>query len=87
MRIVFEVVEHSVHLVEFTLGVNVLYAELIAVRLADRAGFVRPAVPNVRIELVDVVALLLPNPKEFVDCALKRSTTKRDDWTQDPVLV
>lgn len=33
------------------------FAELIAVRFAYRAGFVRPAVPDVRVEVVHVVAL------------------------------
>ena len=79
LRIVFEVEKHSVHLVEFALGIYALFAELIAVRFADRACFVRPAVPDVRVEVVHVVALFLPNPKDFVYCGLERSATQRDD--------
>ena len=71
LRIVFEVEKHSVHLIEFALGVNAFFAELIAVRFAYRAGFVRPAVPDVRVEVVHVVALFLPNPQYFVNTAFK----------------
>ena len=79
LRIVFEVKKHSVHLVEFALGIYALFAELIAVRFAYRACFVRPAVPDVRVEVVHVVALFLPNPENFVYCGLERRATQRDD--------
>ena len=79
LRIVFEVKKHSVHLVEFALRIDAFFAELIAVRLADRARFVRPTVPNMRVQIVYVVALFLPNPKDFVDCGFESGATKRDD--------
>lgn len=79
LRIVFEVEKHSVHLVEFALRIYALFAELIAVRFANRACFVRPTVPDVRVEVVHVVALFLPNPENFVYCGLERRATQRDD--------
>ena len=72
LRIVFEVEKHSVHLVEFALGIYALFAELIAVRFADRACFVRPTVPYMRIQIMHVVAFFLPNPKDFVYCGFER---------------
>ena len=60
--IVFQIIQHFVHLVEPAFGEIVLYAELVAVRLADGAAPVRPAVPDMRRKVVDVVALLLPDP-------------------------
>ena len=79
LRIVFKVVKHSVHLVEFAFGIYALFAELIAVRLADRARFVRPTVPDMRIEVVHVVALFLPNPKNLVDCGFESGAAKGDN--------
>ena len=64
--VVFEVVQHPVDLVELALAVLMLYAELIAVGLAYAAVFVCPLVPYVRIEVVDIVALLLPYPQNLV---------------------
>ena len=66
-------------MVEFALGIYALFAELIAVRLADRAGFVRPTVPYMRVEVVHVVALFLPNPKNLVDCGFESGAAKGDD--------
>lgn len=79
LRIVFEVKKHSVHLVEFALGIYALFAELIAVRFANRACFVRPAVPDMRIQIMHVVALFLPNPKDFVYCGFECCAAQSDD--------
>ena len=42
------------------------YAELIAVRLTYTSLFVRPLVPDMGIKVADIIALFLPNPKQFV---------------------
>ena len=57
-----QIIQHFVHLVELPFREIVLDAQLIAVRLADAAALVRPAVPDMRREIADVVALLLPDP-------------------------
>ena len=79
LRIVFEVVKHPVYLVEFALGIYAFDAELVAVCLADRTRFVSPTVPNMRIEVVDIVALFLPNPQNFVYCGFESGASKRDN--------
>ena len=61
-RIVFKVVQNPVHLIELALFIFVFDAQLIAVCLAYRTAFVRPTVPDVRMKVVNVVALFLPNP-------------------------
>ena len=60
--VVLQIVEHPVDLIELPFLVDRLLGELIAVRFADRARFIRPAVPDMRVEVADVVALLLPDP-------------------------
>ena len=52
--VVLQVVEHAVHLVEFALGILVLDAELIAIGLADGAGFIGPGVPYMAVQIVNV---------------------------------
>ena len=61
-----QVVEHAVHLIEHSFFILVLHAELVAVGLADAAALVRPRVPDVGGEVVDVVALFLPDPQKLV---------------------
>ena len=69
--VVAQVVQHPVHLVKLPLGILVLHPQLIAVGLADGAGLVGPAVPDVAPEVVNVVGLLLPDPQQLVDAGLK----------------
>ena len=54
-RVVLKVVDNSVNLVEHTFLVLVLNAELIAVSLADRAVLVSPGIPNVGVQIVNIV--------------------------------
>ena len=51
------------------------HAKLIPVRLANRARLVRPTIPNMRMKIVNIIALLLPNPKQFVDTRFERRAT------------
>ena len=74
-----EVIEHAVDLVEHALLVLVLDAKLIAVGLADAACFIRPGVPDVGREVVDVVGLFLPDPEELVHRAFEIRTAQRED--------
>ena len=69
--VVAQVVQHPVHLVKLPLGILVLHPQLIAVGLADGAGLVGPAVPDVAPEVVNVVGLLLPDPQQLVDAGFK----------------
>ena len=69
--VVLEVIEHPVHLVHVPLGIVVLHGQLIAVGLADGAGLVRPGVPDVGAEVVDIVGLFLPDPEQFIHGALE----------------
>ena len=65
--VVFEVVKHLVDLVELPFRKGIFQPELVAVRLVDRTRFVCPTVPYVRREIVNVVALFLPDPQNFVE--------------------
>ena len=76
-RVVLEVIENSVNLVEITLGIVVLDSELIAVCLADAAVFIGPSVPDVPLEVVDIVRFLLPYPEQLVRCALDEGLSQR----------
>ena len=48
-----------------------LYAQLIAVSLADAAVLVRPGIPDMRGEVGDVVGFLLPYPQYLIHGALE----------------
>ena len=64
--VVLQIVEHPVHLVHLPLGVLVLDPQLVAVGLADGAVPVGPGVPDVGVEVADVVGLPLPDPQQLV---------------------
>ena len=74
-----QVIQHAVHLVEHALGVLVLHAQLIAVGLADGAGLIRPLIPDVPAQVVDVVRLLLPDPQQLVHGGLPVGAAQREE--------
>ena len=77
--VVFEVIQHAVDLIEHPLGILVLHAQLIAVGLADGAVLIRPGVPDMRAQLMNVVRLLLPDPQQLVNTALKINLAQGHD--------
>ena len=78
-RIVLEIIEHPVDLIEISLGIVVLDAQLIAVRLADGTILVSPAVPDMGSQLMHIIRLLLPDPQQLVDAALEEHLAQRHD--------
>ena len=66
VRRVLKVVQHTVHLVEIALGIVALLANLVPVGLADRAGLVSPLIPNMAVEVMHVIGLLLIYPQDLV---------------------
>lgn len=67
VRVVLQVVQHLVHLIEISLGIVVLHAELIAVRLADGAVSVRPGVPDMGRKVSHTVGFLLVYPEYLIN--------------------
>ena len=55
VRRVLKVVQHTVHLVEIALGIMALLANLVPVGLADGTSLVGPLIPNMAVEVVDVI--------------------------------
>ena len=86
-RVVFKVVQHLVYLVELPFREGILYAELIPVRLADGAAFVRPAVPDMGGKVMDIVALFLPDPEDLVDGRFQIGTADREDGELFPQVI
>ena len=64
-----------------------LHRQLIAVGLADGAVFIRPAVPDVAPQVVDVVGLLLPDPQQLVDAGLEKGAAHGEDGKLLPQIV
>ena len=85
--VVLQVVQHPIHLIELPLRIPVLHRQLIAVGLADRAGIVSPAVPDVAPEIVDVVGFLLPDPQQLVDAGLEIGAAQGENGELLPQVV
>ena len=62
IRRVLKVVQHAVHLVKVTLGIMAFLANLIPVGLADGTGLVGPLIPDMAVEVMHVIGLLLIDP-------------------------
>ena len=76
VRIMLQIVDHPVYLIEHPLFILVLYSHLIAIGFSDRA-FIRPAVPNVALQIVNIIGLFLPDPQQFIRTAFDSSPAKR----------
>ena len=70
-RVIFKVVEDTVHLVEHALLINVFDPELIAVSLSDGPVLIRPLVPDMGMQVPYVVRLSLPDPEDLIHGALQ----------------
>ena len=86
-RVMLQVVEHPVHLVELPLGVAVLHPQLVAVGLSDTAAPVGPGVPDVAVQIMDIVGFFLPDPQKLVHRAFERHAADGLDRELLPQVV
>ena len=76
-RILFEILEYAIHLVIIAVSIVRNLSNLITVSFANGARLISPRIPDVRVEVVNVVGLLLVNPQNLVHGALESGTAKR----------
>ena len=69
VRIILQIIEYTVYLIHHSFFVDMLYAHLIAVCLPDRSIFICPAVPDVTVQIVDIIGFFLPDPQKLVRTA------------------
>lgn len=77
--IILQVVDHTIHLIHHPLLILVLHPHLITVCLADGPLFIRPLVPDVAVQVMNIVGLLLPNPQHLVRGVLQGSAPQGHD--------
>lgn len=65
-----QVMENSLHLVAPGVAVAGLLADLVTVGLTDAAALIRPGVPDVGIQVVDVIGALLVDPEDLIQSGL-----------------
>lgn len=53
--IVLQIIDHTIDLIHHTLFIFVLHTELVTIRLADRTIFVCPRVPDMAVQVMDVI--------------------------------
>ena len=64
-------VEHPVHLIHVAFFIMALHADLVAVGLSDGARLIRPLVPDMAVQIMDIIGLFLINPQNLIHAALK----------------
>jgi hypothetical protein len=69
-RIIFEIVQDPVRLVEHSFLVTALDADLIAVSLTDGTVLISPLIPDVRFQIMNIVGFALPDPQNLIHAAL-----------------
>ena len=75
--ILLQIEKHPIHLIHIALLVMTLHADLVTIGLADGSGLIGPLVPDMTVQVVDVVGLLLVNPEDLVHTAFKPRPSKR----------
>ena len=76
VRRMLQVIQHAVHLVKVALGIMALLPNLVAVSLADGAGLVGPLIPNMAVEVMHVIGLLLIDPQDLIHGRFEGRTTQ-----------
>ena len=74
--IILQIIDYTVNLIHHTFLVLMLHTKLISVRFANRTILICPAVPDMRMQIMDIVRLLLPDPEHLIRTALNRSSSK-----------
>ena len=69
--IVLQVIDDPVHLIHHPFLILMLYAQLVTVGFADGAVLVGPLIPDMAVQIMDVIGLLLPDPENFIGTALQ----------------
>ncbi len=75
--IVFQVIDHPIDLIHHPLFILMFHPHLIPVGLTDGAVFIRPFVPDMAVQIMHIVRLLLPDPQHLIRSALKRRPAQR----------
>ena len=70
VRIVLQIIDHSVHLIHHALFVLMLYTHLITISLADGTVLIRPFIPDRTVQIMDIVGFALPDPQHLIRGAL-----------------
>ena len=55
VRIVLQIIDHTVYLIEHSFFILMLYAHLISVSFSDRSVFICPAVPDMAVQVLDII--------------------------------
>ena len=76
VRIILQIIEYTVYLIHHSFFVDMLYAHLIAVCLPDRSIFICPAVPDVTVQIVDIIGFFLPDPQKLIRTAFDCCSSK-----------
>ena len=62
VRIILQIIDHTVYLIEHSLLVLMFYGHLVSIGFSNRSIFICPAVPDMTVQIMNVVRFLLPYP-------------------------
>ena len=71
VRVVLQIIQHAVYLIELPFGILMLDAQLIAICLADAALFICPGIPDMAGKIVDIIGFFLPDPENLIQRRLE----------------
>ena len=80
VRIVFQIIDHTIHLIHHTFLILMLYAHLITICFSDGTGFICPLIPHMTVKIIDIVGFLLPDPEHLIRTALDGSSAQSQCW-------
>ena len=76
VRIVLQIIDHTIHLIHHPFFVLMFHLHLITIGFSDRTILISPAVPDMTVQIINIIRLLLPDPEHLIHTALDPGSSK-----------
>ena len=74
-RIFFQLCKYFISRIIFQIMMSISFTDLISICFTNRSFSICPRIPNMRIQIIYIITLLLPNPKKFISSCFNTSRT------------
>ena len=76
IRIVLQIINHAVYLIHHAFFILMLHLHLITISFSDRTILISPTVPDMTVQIINIIRLLLPDPEHLIHTALDPGSSK-----------
>ena len=76
IRIILQIINHAVYLIHHAFFILMLHLHLITISFSDRTILISPTVPDMTVQIINIIRLLLPDPEHLIHTALDPGSSK-----------